>query len=273
MLICMCMGLAKTMPQTHNPDAIAVLLALPCVITGKPVLDTPLCARAEQQYPEDMIFHHTILESESVLDFLRRIYAHDGPFDMDCCIFAHLARRVFQGWNHASKFVIMLNSPTNAGLLWRNKPSYMGYVSPIDADACVALQNTPIHSKGEWVLKLKDGYLGLASDGPKVWSMHEWCVHLTHGITDYISTRTDPRAGVLLCMMQMHKLRVWGVFFELDKPVDLTVLDMHEMPIEVKQPQPALINEPDIPKPVYQATGVRAIIKLQAQDRRRTQHY
>lgn len=221
--------LEKIMPQTANSDAIAVLLSLPCVITHTPVLDTPMCARAEQQYLEDRIFHHTILEAESVLDFLRRIYGHDGPFNMDCCIFAHLARRAFQGWNHPSKFVIMLNSPTNPGLLWRNKPSYMGYISPIDADACAALQNTPMHSKGEWVLKVENGYLGLASDGPKIWSMHEWCVHLTHGITDYIRTWADPRAGILSCMISMQKLRVWGVFFEVNKPVDLRDVDVHEV--------------------------------------------
>src|SRR5687768_16105825 len=72
------------------------LLALPCIIDEKkPFFLCPLLTKANKF--EKAVYRLKVLPGEDVTALLRRVYGHDGPYHMDCLLYAHLASRVLNG--------------------------------------------------------------------------------------------------------------------------------------------------------------------------------
>lgn len=203
-----------------SEDNLKLILSLPCIVNDEiPLLKTPLLSKAT--YLQNGLFHHK-LNGRTVTEFLKDIYENKGTYEMDCAVFWQLSHRIFSGWNCDSSFSFTLYTKENFQHLWTSKPENVCYISLIQRKACDLIQTLPTSAKGIWAIKLEQGYLGLHTTGPKIFSMKEWCLLLKKELVDYLEKArfNTTEASILYCMFKMSPFTTWGAFHKANAPTN-----------------------------------------------------
>lgn len=162
-------------------------MALPCVIKSERLFfDIPLVAKA-RKFNETAYFLD-VEPNENIEACLKRIYGHDGPYDMDCSLYAQMASIVFsEAWPSGGGVInLFLGTDFGGFMLWRTKIAEMGYITVASPKIAKHLSEMATTSKGQWCIRVSDNqYLGLASDGPKLLSLQEWVERLRTSLEEY----------------------------------------------------------------------------------------
>ena len=144
-------------------DQLPGLLSLPCFIDDKQILtQIPIFTTAEKL--DENVYIVTVNESESLAQYLRRVYDSDGPYAMDCSVYAQLVSTVLSGtWpSNGGKLLIYIGAKFGNIMLWNNKIPEMGYIGVCDPEVSNVLTKIPTASKGQWCICLgPDKYFGL----------------------------------------------------------------------------------------------------------------
>lgn len=206
-----------TLDLTQLPS----LLSLPCVIdSDRDLFQTAILATAESF--DRTVYILTVKEGESLFEYLHRVYDGEGPYHMDCTIYAQLAAFVLSGkWPiKGGKILIFIAIELGDFMLWTEKIPEMGYISVCDEAVGSHLNKIPTSCKGQWCIRLStDEYLGLASDGPHVFSMSTWVQRLRDGLISYSQTAAEPSLNInqilinlLYCYIKVGKVDTWGFY-------------------------------------------------------------
>ena len=201
---------------------LKILLSLPCTIDEtKDLRNIPLLITATKI--NDGIYFLNINPNESISKFLKRIHNHNGPYIMDCTIYAQLV-----------SFVLTNMWPTNGGIipificedigtlmLWINKTPEMGYIGVINDKIRANISSMMTHSKGQWCIRIsKNKFLGLSSDGPYILSLEEWIIKLRNGLKKHMRDKSISYRdkNLLNLYIRSGKLSNWGFFIKSSQP-------------------------------------------------------
>lgn len=206
-----------------NITELAYLLTISAVIDDKfNLLDTPLFTTAEKL--DDYVYLINILEGESLNDYLQRTYGHNGPYHMDCSVYAQLASYVISNqWpRNGGQLLIAIDRDLGSYMLWSFKIPEMGYITFADYKVYEILPYMYTSYKGEWCVQVStEDCLGLTKDGPRVLSMDNWMTDIKAGLKLYYSAvREDEnpieqtRKGMMSLYEKMGMLEKWKFFTE-----------------------------------------------------------
>ena len=199
------------------------LLSLPCVIDDTvPLTEKAIFTTAK--FVDDNVYILTIHEGETLSDYLRRIYNNDGPYDMDCTVFAQLASKVLSAqWPiNGGKIILCTGAKLGGFMIWSEKIPEMGYIGINDREVNNTVAKTTTSSKGQWCIRVSPNeYLGLSSDGPRTFTLEMWVESLRTGLINYseISQRdmftvdyNTVLRNLLHCYGKLGKFDQWAFF-------------------------------------------------------------
>lgn len=156
-----------------------------------PPQNTPILKTAEKV--GDFLYEITVLKSESLLDYFKRIYGHDGPYSMDSCTCVQLASKVLNNtWPYdGGKITIAIDVGDGANYLWNNKIPQMGYITSNNDEVQMLLSVLSSPHRGMWLIQIdEDRFLGLSTQDLVIFSMQKWVETLKMGLKSYYSNQT-----------------------------------------------------------------------------------
>lgn len=124
------------------------LLSLPCFIPVDGSILTQCAILTKSHKICESVYCMHVLPKEDLQSLLKRVYESDGPYDMDCSVFAQLTSKVLDGTWPVNGGSIQIFIDAGCFMSWTEKHPKMGYIGIKNKKVQNHVNTLPINAKG-----------------------------------------------------------------------------------------------------------------------------
>lgn len=104
---------------------------------------------------------------DSMENVLQDVQRKDGKVESDCTLFVQIASTIKQTQQQRKGFMLLIGDVTPK-IMQSHLKDDVGYIAPCDEKVGRFLQQTPLDSKGQWIIKDGTNWLGFTTQDPPI---------------------------------------------------------------------------------------------------------